>query len=199
MRAAIWSTQPRPRRALIERVCLAAGVAIGVSGCGSGGAGSTFANPTFIEVSPEEFPQDVPCAVGRAEDGEGEMLSYVATLIDTTSSKAEHLNSPPTSCLYGVRFADVLPQASGEQYHFFAAEILAFDRSNLAPVSPGSAEMESDGETVQPLWQGGCAGAVEPEEEIDEDFDESYWEPQAPRRGRTVILRGCVLEPVEAE
>jgi len=119
----------------------------------------------MIVVNPEYFDNAVSCIADP-----GGMQVYVATLFDVTPDQqaaAPSLpSSPPTACTTQVGFGYVEP---GRQYR---AEIDAYDRSDLTPLTPGNRLLQragSSGELIAPRWRASCgnpvtteAGALDP-------------------------------------
>lgn len=184
-------------------------VLLGVTlACGSSSSGSGRINPTFVEVSPEEFLSDVTCTTAK-----GGMRYYVATLIDVTPDEDGNRrefrlpSSPPTPCRQSVFFSGVAPsrtiQGVFHPAHEYVAEIEGYDQESLRPKHEGSAIMLSGGNTVAPRFIGSCgkptsellpltipdAGA--PEDAADAGFATHFDGPVKPLLRRTVTLRGC--------
>lgn len=121
--------------------------------CDSGGGSGSFTPPpTTIVVSPENFATNLACL-----DAPGAMRAYVATLFDVTSDfegEAPALpSSPLTSCDRSIDFGYVEP---GRRYR---AEIDAYDRTDLTPLSEGNRllrESQGAGELVAPRWRAAC-------------------------------------------
>jgi hypothetical protein len=118
------------------------------------GGGSTVI-ATVVALRPAEFLKSVPCAEGSVE-------RYVATFTDVTgagdadaAAPFELPSSGPTSCHQAVGTALAVP---GHQY---IAHVAAYDRADIAPLTPGSPIMvATDGRVVEPRWVGDCSEPV---------------------------------------
>jgi hypothetical protein len=142
-------------------------------GCSSGtSSATTHSNPSILEVSPEEFSDDVPCAPG------GGLRQYVATLWDVTpkhdlpgTGGAENSggasgvvvpfalpSSLPTRCEQGVGFGWVI---SGHSYY---ATVEGYDRDDLDVLAPGIPIVvdRATREPVKPRWVTSCGSQNEP-------------------------------------
>ncbi|HXK20126.1 MAG TPA: hypothetical protein VNG33_20080 [Polyangiaceae bacterium] len=161
---------------------------IAFAGCSSTAATTLpVTHPTMIEVAPEDFLGDVPCA----SSGPG-LKRYVATLFDLNrtsggfggeggeggeaSSAGGQANSPggagpeqfqlpssaPTPCLAAVGFGFVVP---GRHYR---VEIDGYDIGDLTPRASGARQMVSPAPTdtspvtplVAPRWSATCDRAI---------------------------------------
>ncbi len=167
----------RPLRRF-EPALLAVGLALAVhTGCSNDSAATLgVTHPTLIEIAPEQFRGQVPCAADGDEPG---LKRYVATLFDPNpiargsggasgdERSAEDAggaandddatddfalpSSGPTSCLAGVGFGFIVP---GRHYY---AKIAGYARDDIAPRAPGSAlVVDPDGAPVEPLWTAEC-------------------------------------------
>lgn len=152
----------RPR--LLHLACLLTGASmLGGAGCSSSSSSSTaVTHPTMVQVAPEEFLGDVPCAT----HGTG-LRRYVATLYDasedgsggaagaTTQSTEDQFRLPsslPTPCLTAVGFGFVVPGRS------YRATVEGYDTEDIAPLAEGSRLMVSTSDG-QPLHLSPRAGA----------------------------------------
>jgi hypothetical protein len=91
-------------------------------GCSSSATDTTtIARPELVAVSPDDFLGELRC-------GDGQVLSYVATLFDVTPGSDggvpepgfQLASSPPTSCLLPVTFSDVITD------HRYLAQVDAY-------------------------------------------------------------------------
>jgi hypothetical protein len=169
----------RPLRRF-EPALLAVGFALAAhAGCSNPAASSSgVTHPTLIEIAPEQFTGEVPCAAGGDQPG---LKRYVATLIDPNESNgaggassddgaaagAANANdfalpsSAPTSCLAGVGFGFIVPGR-----HYFA-RIQGYDRDDVAARAPGSPLMvDGDGKAAAPRWTAECDATLAVEETI---------------------------------
>lgn len=143
------------------------------TGCGTEDGVSTFdLDPTIVEVLPEAFLGDVPCA-----EMSGALRTYVASLIDLTpeaeeasqgSSAAEVTlpSSAPAPCNRSVLFGrDDSTGLQGTEgalrvmgRHAYAAEIDGYDRADLLQPTPGVPLLvdPETGEPVSPRWTARC-------------------------------------------
>jgi hypothetical protein len=150
------------------------------AGCSSTAATSVaVTHPTMIEVAPEDFLGEVPCA----KNGPGLKL-YVATLFDTNyvasggaggadgtgeagaggaqNQDFQLPSSAPTPCLAGVGFGYVV---DGRHYR---AEIDGYAADNLVPRASGSRQMVSpaagiainDAPLATARWHASCERAI---------------------------------------
>jgi hypothetical protein len=120
--------------------------------CGSSGSSAAYSTQTAIEVSPEGFGLDGTCG-----SSEGELLTYVATLVDISDDEKEKavMTSPPTPCDRAVRFTDVNAGSRGVTPHRYVADLLGFDRADVTTKTAGS-KYEADGEPLEARWLGSC-------------------------------------------
>jgi hypothetical protein len=163
-----------------EPALFAAGVAlIAHVGCTNDSASTVgVTHPTMIEIAPEQFLGEVPCADKGEQPG---LKRYVATLLDPNEDGAGGAgsgddadaaaganandfalpSSPPTSCLAGVGFGFVVP---GRRY---IARIEGFDRAELASRAPGSPlVVDAEGAPVAPVWSAECDATLAVDETI---------------------------------
>jgi hypothetical protein len=150
--------------------CVISAGLLAMAGCSSSGTSTPpVTHPTMIEIPPESFLGDVPCA----SDGSG-LKRYVATLFDTnyvapggagggagTAASTESSggaqpefrlpSSGPTPCRTAVGFGFVYPE---RRYRF---EVDGYDTDDLTPRALGSREMvDAKGNLVTPLWKADC-------------------------------------------
>lgn len=126
------------------------------SACDSGGGSGGFVPPpTTIVVNPENFATNLTCL-----DAPGALRAYVATLFDVTGDfegEAPALpSSPLTPCDRSIDFGYVEP---GRRYR---AEIDAYDRTDLSPLSDGNRllrESQGAGQLVAPRWRASCGNS----------------------------------------
>jgi len=141
-------------------------------GCSSSGTTApSVTHPTMIEVAPEDFLGQVPCAT----EGSG-LKRYVATLVDrnfaaagaagsegddSEDEEAQGFQSPsslPTPCLAAVGFGFVVPA------RHYEVLIDGYDTDAITPRATGSRKMMSttspDGEIVAPRWTTQCKRAI---------------------------------------
>lgn len=134
-----------------------------MSGCGDDDddSSTTGLALTLLEVVPEAFLGNVPCA-----EATGGLTTYVATLIDLTpatgvadaGSEIQEFvlpSSAPAPCTSSVAFALVVPQ------HAYAARIEAYDRSDLIQPVKGISTLLDPAtlEPAPPRWVTACGRA----------------------------------------
>jgi hypothetical protein len=164
----------RPLRLLRPTSFLVAAGFVAYAGCSSTAAETVaVTHPTMIEISPESFLGDVPCAT----NGPG-LKRYVATLFDTNEGGAggsaggasvggaaggsagvapfQLPSSAPTSCVAAVGFGFVV---AGRRYR---VEVDGFDTEDLTPRAAGSRQMVTgdDGALAVPAWSTSCERAI---------------------------------------
>lgn len=155
----------------ITLATLAAGLALGVSGCNEETDTTTDTETSSllsIYVQPSLFIGDVPCS-----SAPGAMRSYVATLVDRTNPEVPFTlpSSLPTPCSMGVRFNDVVAghryTAEIDGYEAFADEIcpegcfLPNGTKDYKVLRSGSRHMaHADGSAAEPRWLATC-GSVD--------------------------------------
>jgi hypothetical protein len=142
-----------------------------IAGCSSSPAADVaVTHPTMIEVSPESFLGDVPCA----RDGSG-LKRYVATLFDTNRVVGEGgasagdepvpdgsetiefqlPSSVATSCVAAVGFGFVVP---GRRYE---VQIDGYDTDDLRARALGARQQVSAGnQLVERKWSATCKRAI---------------------------------------
>jgi hypothetical protein len=170
----------RPLRPL-DPALLAVGAALlAYAGCSTdSGSATGVTHPTMIEIAPEQFRGDVPCAADGDEPG---LKRYVATLLDpneasggagsgaeaeaggAANAAADDFalpSSAPTSCLAGIGFGFIVP---GRHY---VARIQGYDRADIESRAPGSPLVVSlDGAPVEPRWSAECDATLAVDETI---------------------------------
>lgn len=116
---------------------------------------TTIVRPELVAVDPQDFLGALRCG-----EGQGEVHSYVATLLDVTEpsdggppSCFALASSPPTPCGQPVTFSQVITN------HRYIAEVDGYDTTDIAPIAPGS-RLQSDGNglRVKNLWSSKCGG-----------------------------------------
>jgi hypothetical protein len=171
-------------------------------------------NPTYIEVDPAEFENDVACASSG-----GNLRWYVATLVDVTPDQdGKPLDfrlpsSPPTNCSESVFFSGVVAQGFTlgvwHEAHRYVAEIEGYRESSLRPQHEGSRVMTSGGKTVDPDWVGSCGSAKSSLDPLlgvdagssdapDAGFETHFLGPAMPFPSQTVTIHGCSLTSLAA-
>lgn len=149
-----------------SRVILSLLSALG-AGC-STDDGLTVVNvdPTIVEVTPQAFLGDLPCA-------EGALSTYVATLIDLTPNAVpEDPQAPPQerplpssapapctrSIVFGTNDTTAADEGRVVAGHAYAAEIHGYDRADLVQPEPGVARLVdlTTGDVVAPRWTTRC-------------------------------------------
>jgi hypothetical protein len=173
----------------LEPALLAVSAALLASaGCSTdSGSATGVTHPTMIEIAPEQFRGDVPCAADGEQPG---LKRYVATLLDPneasggapsadesspdagaggagSADEPDLTNAfalpstPPTSCLAGVGFGFIVP---GRHY---VARIEGYDRIDIESRVPGSAlVVDPDGSPVKPVWTAECDPTLAVDETI---------------------------------
>ncbi len=130
------------------------------AGCFGGGTGSSSpTTSTLVAVDPADFLGDVPCA-----DASGAMRRYVATIVDVTPG-LDDAGTPfalpstgPVSCLQQAAQGGAFVLAG----HWYAADIQAYDRTDIKPLGTGSSVMvdANTGDVVTPRWTTSCGRTI---------------------------------------